>query len=127
MEFLHQREIEAVGNRPGAHMASQRCRARDAIARHRGLVIGPGDLVRDADGEGRKIVEKKGVEVVVGVDHQHVGRGIVQAVCDFRKELGRPAIRPLLGHQRGKIRGVRDAEGGDDLGHVPPLAHRAAG
>jgi hypothetical protein len=102
-EILHEREIEAGGDHPGAHMTCQGCFPGDAIARHRGLVIGPGDLVRDPDGEGRKIVEEEGVKMVVGVDHEHVRRRVVQERCDLRVELRGSAIRPLFATSAGKF------------------------
>jgi hypothetical protein len=77
-----------------------------------------GGFVRDADREDREVVEEEGVEVIVGVDDQHVRFRGMEMLCDLGIEPRSRAIRALLGHQRRKIRRVGHANGGDDLGHL---------
>jgi len=124
LERLRQRNVKAVPDGLGANVARQRSLDFHAVARHGGLVIGPARLVGDADRKRREIVQEESVEVVVGIDQQNIGRCRVQVLGDLGIEFRGPAVRTLLCHERGKVRGMRHAEGGDDLAHMisPRLA-----
>jgi hypothetical protein len=123
-EGLRQREVEAGGDRLRAQVARQGGLDGNAIARHRGLVVGAGRSVCNADREDREVIEEEGIEVIIGVDDQHVGFRGMEMLCDLGIEPRGWAIRALLGHQRGKIRRVGDADGGNDLGHLAALLPR---
>ena len=117
LEVLRQRDIEPFSNRAGAQMTRETRMDRHPIIRHRRLVVGAGGLVGNADGEDWEIIEKERVEMIVGVDHQHVGLGGVQLPGDVGIEPCGLALGTGLCHLGGKHRCVRNAEGGDDLGH----------
>ncbi len=87
-------------------------------------LVGLGEFLGDADGQGRIGVELEVVQVIV-VDHHHlVGRGVFQPGL-HRLHAVKPHLpfrRPAAGHPLVVLhahgRGVRDAEAADDARHA---------